>query len=239
MTLRQLKSKAVWIGVAVAALLVAIVIVSTQAFSSGLTATSEPLQNTGADGVINYAQNWSGASAVITRHESSDLTVNASDQVTSVSVQGNKGSGAVDVKVDLLDASQTVLDTKTVAISTASGSYDQAVAMTLRTIKLVAVAKVLATYTTSGPLSITLDLTDGWDSKNGTTMSSGGTLYLSQTSDNDRFQLDANSSYFASYQFDQTVPGGATIVSAKVYVEHYEENDQGCRPNLGDWHGNP
>ena len=140
-----MQRKGVWIGAVVAVLLVVIAFFSNQAFSTGLTATSEPLQNAGTDGVINYGQDWSAASAVVTRHESSDITVNGSDLVTSVFVQGTKSSGGVDVKVDLLDTSQTVLDSATVAVSTASGSYDQTVTLTLGTVKLVGVAKVLAT----------------------------------------------------------------------------------------------
>ena len=139
-----MQRKGVWIGAVVAVLLVVIAFFSNQAFSTGLTATSEPLQNAGTDGVINYGQDWSAASAVVTRHESSDITVNGSDLVTSVSVQGTKSSGGVD-EGDLLDTSQTVLDSATVAVSTASGSYDQTVTLTLGTVKLVGVAKVLAT----------------------------------------------------------------------------------------------
>ena len=164
--IKLVRGKGAWIGAGVAALLVVIVLFSTQAFSSSLTVTSEPLQNTGADGVIKYDQNWSAASAVVTRHESSVLTVDVSDQITDVTVKGIKAAGAVNVKVDLLDVSQTILDSKTVVLDTGAGAYNQLVDLP-GTTKLVGVARVLATYTaTSIPIAF-----DAVSSTNGKTTS--------------------------------------------------------------------
>lgn len=160
-----LKHKGVWLGAVVAALLVVIAFFSTQAFSSGLTATSEPLQNAGTDGVINYAQDWSAASAVITRHESTDLTVDGSDLVTDVAVQGTKSSGAVAVKLDLLDVSQTILDTKTWSLPSTSGTYNETFALTNGTTKLVGLAKVLATYTAASSVAIAFDAASSTNGK--------------------------------------------------------------------------
>jgi hypothetical protein len=136
-----------WILGIIAVLIAVAVLVSTQAWSAGVSVTAQPIQNSGPGGVLTYSQDWSAASNVVTRHESSDLTLNVSDQITSVSVQGTKASGAADVKVDLLDSSQTIVDTATVALDTAAGTYNQSVTMTGGTTKYVGVAKVLATYT--------------------------------------------------------------------------------------------
>jgi hypothetical protein len=69
--------------------------------------------------------------------------------------------------------------------------------------------------------SLTLNVTDGWDSKAGKTLSQQGKVGVVQTSDNNRLSIGANS--FVSFQFDQTVPTTATIVSVKLFVEHYED----------------
>ena len=159
------KGKGLWVLGAVAALLVVIVLFSTQAFSVALTATSEPLQNTGTDGVINFKQDWSAASAVVTRDEGSVLSLDGSDLVTGVTVKGNKSSGGTNVKVDLLSASQTILDSKTIALDTAAGTYNLLVTMTNGTTKLFAVAKVLATYTATGAVAIAFDAASSTNGK--------------------------------------------------------------------------
>ena len=99
---------------------------------------------------LTHSPNYSGASAIVTRHESTDLTLNASDQVTNVTVQGAKASGTADVKIDLLDTTGTILDTKTVSLSTASGSYSTNAAMTLGNIAYSNVAEVKVVYTAVG-----------------------------------------------------------------------------------------
>ena len=184
--------------------------------------TAEPLQNAGGD--ITESSDWSASSSRITRHESSDLTIDGSDQVTHVQVQGTKASGNVDVKIDLLDTTGTILDTKTVSMNSGAESFTHNAAMTLANIPYFDVAEVKAVYTSTGgvPTDLTLALTDGWDSKDTDLLSTLGTFSLVQTSDNSWLQRDGG--YFMSFQFDQTVPTDATINSVKVYVEHWEDN---------------
>ena len=122
-----------------------------------MSVTAQTLQNTGPNGVITYSSNYSAAAAVITRHESSDITLNVSDQITTVTVQGTKLSGAADTQVDLLDASATKLDTATVALPTTAGVYNTPVTLTSGTTLYFSVAKVLAVYTASAaPVVISL-----------------------------------------------------------------------------------
>ena len=99
----QLEGKGVWFWAAVSVLLIVTVLFSSQAFSASVTVTAQPLQNAG-NGDLTYTTDYSGASAVVTRHESSDLTLNVSDQVTKVDVQGTKASGSANIRIDLLDA---------------------------------------------------------------------------------------------------------------------------------------
>ena len=136
--------KAVVIWGIVAVVIAVSVLFSTQAISTSLTFEAEPLQNPGGD--LTNKTDYSAASAVVTRHESSDLTINGSDQVTTVTVQGTKASGAANVTVDLLDTGAVILDTATTALASASGSYSQAVTLTLGTTAYDNVAEVRATY---------------------------------------------------------------------------------------------
>ncbi len=142
---KLVKGKGAWIWAGVAVLLVIGVWFTTQAFAAAISVTAEPLQNAGED--LTNSTDYSAASAVVTRHESSDLTLNGSDQVTSVTVEGTKVTGAADVKVDLLDTSGTILDTKTVSLASASGTYSTNAAMTLANIPYFNVAEVKAVYT--------------------------------------------------------------------------------------------
>ena len=89
---RLTKGKGVWVWGAVAALLVVGVWFSTQAFSAAMSVTAQPLQNPGGD--ITYTSDWSSGSSVITRHEDSTASIDASDQITQVTVGGTKSSGA-------------------------------------------------------------------------------------------------------------------------------------------------
>ena len=216
----QIKGKGVWFWAAVSVLLIVTVLFSSQAFSAAMSVTAQPLQNAG-DGDLTYTSDYSGASATITRHESTDFTLNVSDQITDVIVQGTKASGAVDVKIDLRDASATLLDTATVALPSGAESYNKTV-ITLGTVPYHTVTTVEATYTSSGPVTLTLNPTGGWDNKDLDTLSNLGTFGLVQTSNNQWLLRDGV--YWTSFQFDQTVPAGATIVSVKVYVEHWEDN---------------
>ncbi len=74
--------------------------------------------------------------------------------------------------------------------------------------------------------TLTLNVTEGWNSKDGMNLSTEGTLARIQTSDNDWWLLDTSGgtpAYFLSLEFDQSVPANATISSVKVYIEHYED----------------
>ena len=54
-----------------------------------------------------------------------------------------------------------------------------------------------------------------------------GTFAQINSSNDTRWLLDTSGTtpaYFVSLEFEGTVPGGATINSVKVYVEHYEDN---------------
>ena len=80
----------------------------------------------------------------------------------------------------------------------------------------------------AAPVTLTLNVAEGWNGKDGTNLSSEGTLAKTQTSDDDRWELDTSGTtpaFFLSLEFDQTVPGGATISSVKVYIEHHEDDD--------------
>lgn len=149
---RHIKGKGVWVWGAITALLVVTVLFSTQAFSVSMSVTAQPLQNAGGD--LTYSSDYSAASAVVTRHESSDLTVNVSDQVSSITVQGNKANGGTKVKLDLLDTSATILDTITVALPSAAGTYSTVGNLTLGNIAYNKVAKISAVYTTSPDVAV-------------------------------------------------------------------------------------
>ena len=71
---------------------------------------------------------------------------------------------------------------------------------------------------------VTLNPTDGWDSKDEATLITQGTLERIQSSNDDWLEVDVPN-YFVSLEFNQTVPNGATIISVKVYIEHHEEED--------------
>ena len=208
--------------IAVTALLMGVGLLASQAYSTAITVTGEPLQN--PTGPLTYSSDYSGASAVVTRHESSDFTVNVSDQVTAVTVQGTKASGDANLKVDLKDASATVLDTATVALPSAAGAYNTLANLTLGTIVYDTVATVSADYT----IPVTLNITDGYDEKDAVFLLAEDTLSIITSSDDDWYAVDTpggTPGYFLSLQFDQTVPGGATINSVKVHIEHYEDDD--------------
>ena len=71
--------------------------------------------------------------------------------------------------------------------------------------------------------STTLNVTEGWDDKNSDLLTTLGQFELIQFSEDDVLEID--STFWTSFQFDQTVPTGAIIVSVKAYVEHYEDPD--------------
>ena len=138
--------------IAVTALLMGVGLLASQAYSTAITVTGEPLRNPA--GPLTYSSDYSGASAGVTRHESSDLTVNVSDQITAVTVQGTKACGDVNVKADLLDTSATILDTATVALPNAAGAYSTLANLTLGTVAYNKAATVSAVYTESRDVAI-------------------------------------------------------------------------------------
>ena len=216
-----------WTVAGAALLIVALGLVSTQAIATTMTVTAEPLQNPTADGSLEHLADWSGVSAV-TRHESTDVTLSVGDEVTTVTVQGTKASGAVDITVELKDTSGTILDNGTSTLPSAAGSYSTAVGLNGGTTLLRVLATVAATYASGGvPTNLTLNPTDGWDEKNAVGLVADGSFALISSSDNTYFLVDTpggTPGYFMSVQFDQTVPTGATVNSVNVYIEHYEDN---------------
>ena len=99
-----------WWIIAGAALMVVVGLVVNQAHSAAVSITSQPLQNTGTDGALVYTGDYSVVPSVVTRHEGSTVTLNTSDQITSVTVDGTKATGTADVIVQLLDNLSAVLD---------------------------------------------------------------------------------------------------------------------------------
>jgi Calcineurin-like phosphoesterase len=71
------------------------------------------------------------------------------------------------------------------------------------------------------PKTVTLQVTDGWNTKLLKLLSADGKLYTVQTSDNVWWETEAG--YFTALQFQGGIPSGATILSAKLYIEHHEE----------------
>ena len=142
------EGKGVWTWAAVAVLLVVVVLFSTQALSVGMNVTAQPIQNAGPGGAIEYSQDWSGASGVVTRHESTDLTLDVSNRATGVTVEGVKqaDSCGVNATVDLLDSSATVLDTATASLPSASEAYSTPATLTLGTISYTTLAEVAVAY---------------------------------------------------------------------------------------------
>jgi VCBS repeat-containing protein len=68
----------------------------------------------------------------------------------------------------------------------------------------------------------TLFIVDGYDQRGKKTLSAAGKTNVVQASDNDRWETKFGS--YISYDFsDVPIPPGATITSAAVYVEHFEQ----------------
>ena len=210
-----------------------VVLSANQAFAASITVTSQPLQNTGTNGAITYSEDHSGASAIVNRHETSDLTLNVSDQATSVTVGGDKASGTPDVSVTLKDGAGATLDSGSGTLADATGAYSTAVTLTGGTTAYYKVATVSIAYTSTGctNTTITLTATDGWDDKNSVTLVSAGQLSQVTTSDNTWYLQDTP--YWTSFEFDQTVPGASSIVSVIISTEHWE--DAGFKANELTW----
>jgi hypothetical protein len=73
------------------------------------------------------------------------------------------------------------------------------------------------------PTQVTLQVTDGYDTKLQKKLSADGKVYMVTASDNQCWETEAG--HTTIYQFQATVPNGATVRSATLHVEHYEEAD--------------
>jgi hypothetical protein len=77
---------------------------------------------------------------------------------------------------------------------------------------------------TSGPPSdgtqVTLNVTNGWDSKNQKTLVQDGKLSLVTASDNNRVEIESN--HFLSLQF-RGLRSNGSLQQATLYIEHHEE----------------
>ena len=91
------------------------------------------------------------AAGMTMRHEKSTATLNGSNQVTTITLDGTKTthSGTVNITVRLLDANGTILDTDTGSptLPTASGTYSEVISLTLGTIPLDNLATIQVIYT--------------------------------------------------------------------------------------------
>ena len=113
------------------------------------------------------------------------------------------------------------------------------------TIQVLATSRVCDSLLTLPPFgaSTPIDSTvaNGYDEKEDKTLEETGKTYVVQASDNEWADID--SGYSVSYQFHTpTVPAGATIMSVKIYVEHWEESDfaGSVRWKVGTgWPGSP
>ncbi len=88
---------------------------------------------------------------------------------------------------------------------------------------LVTIALTLLLVSTAGAATVTLNPTDGYDSKNAKTLVQDGKTYLVQRSDNDWFGVEGG--HWLSLAFDASVPSAATVQSVTISVEGYGEAD--------------
>jgi hypothetical protein len=84
------------------------------------------------------------------RHHDTLQTLNGSDQIISTTVEGTKDNhtGTINIAVNLLDSTSTIIDQGTGILPTASGAYSEVIPMTLGTIPYVQVAEIDVTYVT-------------------------------------------------------------------------------------------
>ena len=87
--------------------------------------------------------NYTTASYTLHHHKTIQ-TVNGTDQITGITVGRTKytHSSTIEITMDLLDASSTILDQGTGTLPTASGSFSQALSPTLGTVPYDKVAKI-------------------------------------------------------------------------------------------------
>jgi subtilisin family serine protease len=77
-------------------------------------------------------------------------------------------------------------------------------------------------------MTATLKVTDGYDTKAQKTLVEDGKVYVVTGSDNEWWETEAG--YATIYQFRVGVPDTAKIQSARLYVEHHEEEGMGAAP---------
>jgi subtilisin family serine protease len=115
---------------------------------------------------------------------------------------------AIDAASGLVTWTPSVLGDVTVAIqaSSASGTDVQEFTLTVQ----------------AGPTEeVVLPVAEGWDAKEGNTLSALGTLSTVQLSDDQ--WLAVSFGQWTSFSFANSVPAGATIQSVTLVVEHHEE----------------
>lgn len=71
--------------------------------------------------------------------------------------------------------------------------------------------------------TVTLSVTDGYDTKLRKRLSQDGKVYTVQASDDDYWETDAG--YFTTFQFEGNIPAQATIQSVQLFIQHHEEKD--------------
>ena len=91
----------------------------------------------------------------------------------------------------------------------------------------IAVLTVTAPWPPPPPQVIVLQVTEGYDQKNGKTLSEDGKLNYVQANDMDGFETIPE--FFTSYEFDNFIfPATAEIQSVEISVVHYEESSFGA-----------
>ena len=78
------------------------------------------------------------------RHHKTVETLNGSDQITGITVEGTKDahSGTINITVNLLDASATILDQGTATLPTSSGTYSVPISLIVGTVPYVTTTAV-------------------------------------------------------------------------------------------------
>lgn len=79
--------------------------------------------------------------------------------------------------------------------------------------------------------TVTLPVTDGYDTKLRKRLSEDGKVYTVQASDDDYWETDA--SYFTAFQFRGDIPAEATIHAVRLVIQHHEE--EGITGNALRW----
>lgn len=82
------------------------------------------------------------------RHHKTVETLNGSDQITGITVEGTKDahSGTINITVNLLDASATILDHGTATLPTSSGTYSVPISLIVGTVPYVTTTAVQVIY---------------------------------------------------------------------------------------------